>query len=85
MIGRGVKQLEQLLGQQALLYIIVHLMFIAVTWWALQAVKLSVMLKIHDVFRVRVLFVLITIAIGSSVANFFIEYFLFSLQLQNLF
>jgi len=33
------------IGQQALISIIVHLAFIAVTWWTLQAVRIDVLLN----------------------------------------
>ncbi|MCL6588277.1 MAG: DUF1146 family protein [Anoxybacillus sp.] len=72
-------------GQQALLSIISHLFFLALTWWTLQGVQLEKLLKPNRVLQARVLYVLLTIAIGSTVSNFFLDYFLWSKQLPFLF
>ena len=61
-------------GQQALLSMIVHLCFITITWWALQALNFDKLLRPNKVLQARILFVLLTIAIGSSVSNFFLDY-----------
>jgi uncharacterized integral membrane protein (TIGR02327 family) len=73
------------IGQQALIGIIVHLFFIAVTWWALQAVHFDKMLKSNSVIKARVLYILLTIAIGSVVSNFFLDYLGFANQLPFMF
>lgn len=73
------------IGQQALLSIISHLFFLALTWWTLQGVQLEKLLKPNRVLQARVLYVLLTIAIGSTVSNFFLDYFLWSKQLPFLF
>jgi uncharacterized integral membrane protein (TIGR02327 family) len=74
-----------MLGQQALVSIIVHLAFIAVTWWTLQGVRLEALIKPNRVFQGRLLYILLTIAIGSTVANFFLDYLSWSTQLPFLF
>jgi uncharacterized integral membrane protein (TIGR02327 family) len=68
-------------GQQALLGIISHLIFIAVAWWALQAINLEKMLRPNRVFQARLLYILLAIVIGSSVGNFFLDYLQWSQQL----
>ncbi|MFS0821366.1 DUF1146 family protein [Bacillus sp. 1P02SD] len=71
-------------GYQALISIISHLLFIAVTWWALQSIRYEHLVKPNHVFQVRVLLILVTIAIGSTVSNFFLDYLLWSQQLPTI-
>ncbi|RFU60722.1 DUF1146 family protein [Peribacillus glennii] len=73
------------IGQGALTGIVAHLFFIAVTWWALQALHFDKLLRSHSVVKARVLYILLTIAIGSSVSNFFLDYLSWSGQLPYMF
>ncbi|AUZ28174.1 hypothetical protein C1T28_19100 [Bacillus subtilis] len=73
------------LGQQAAIGIVVHLIFIVVTWWALQAVNIDPLIKKGKVVQARLLMILLTIAIGTAVANFFLDYLNYSQQLPYLF
>lgn len=73
------------LGQQAAIGIIVHLIFIAVTWWALQAVNIDPLIRKDKVVQARLLMILLTIAIGTTVGNFFLDYLNYSQQLPYLF
>lgn len=73
------------LGQQALLSIISHLIFIAIAWWALQALRFDQILRPNRVFQARVLYILLSIIIGSAVSNFFLDYLLLSKQLPFIF
>lgn len=68
-------------GQQALLSLISHLVFIAISWWALQAVRLDKLIKPNHVVQARLLYILLAIIIGSSVSNFFLDYYQWSKQL----
>ncbi|ETI70020.1 DUF1146 family protein [Neobacillus vireti] len=72
-------------GQLALLSIVSHLLFIAISWWALQAIRLDKLLKANHVFQGRLLYILLAIFIGSSVSNFFLDYLQWSRQLPMLF
>ncbi|CAH2713910.1 hypothetical protein BACCIP111895_01064 [Neobacillus rhizosphaerae] len=69
------------LGQIALVSILSHLLFIAISWWALQAIRLEKLLKANHVFQARLLYILLAIFIGSSVSNFFLDYLQWSRQL----
>lgn len=71
-------------GQLALVSIISHLFFIAISWWALQAIRLEKWLKPNHVLQARVLYILLSIFIGSSVSNFFLDYLQWSRQLPYL-
>ncbi|WML55245.1 DUF1146 family protein [Neobacillus sp. PS3-12] len=68
-------------GQDALLSLLSHLVFIAISWWALQAVRLDKLIKPNHVFQARLLYIILAIIIGSSVSNFFLDYYQWSKQL----
>jgi len=71
--------------QEAVITILIKLIFIAVTWWAMQALHFEKMLKKGKVFQARVLFILLCIAIGSLISDFVIDYFNAGNQLANFF
>lgn len=73
------------IGQLAIISIFSHLIFIALTWWALQAINYEKLLRPNHVIQARVLFILLTIFIGSTVSNFFLDYLSFSKQLPYIF
>jgi uncharacterized integral membrane protein (TIGR02327 family) len=68
-------------GQIALVSILSHIVFIALAWYALQAIRLEKLLKPNHVFQARLLYILLAILIGSSVSNFFLDYLQWSKQL----
>lgn len=69
------------IGVQALVSIISHLLFISITWWALQAVQYEKWMKSNKIIQIRLLLILVTIAIGSTVSNFFLDYLFLSQRL----
>jgi len=71
-------------GPQAILSILSHLVFIAVSWWALMAINFEKFLRPNRVFQARLLYILLSIAIGSIVSNFFLDYLTWSQQLPLL-
>lgn len=73
------------LGQQAILGIIIHLVFFAITWWALQALNFDKFLRANKVFQARLLYIMLTIALGSLVSNFFLDYLSWSTNLSYFF
>ncbi|HEO8419336.1 DUF1146 family protein [Niallia sp. FSL W8-0635] len=68
-------------GQQALLSILIHIIFIALSWWALQSLNFEKFLRKNRVFQARVLYVLLAIIMGSIVSNFLLDYLSWSQQL----
>ena len=72
-------------GQQALVYIFVHILFLVVTWWALQAFKFDLFVKNINSARAKTLMILMTIAISHLVSSFFLEYLNSSTMLKYLF
>jgi uncharacterized integral membrane protein (TIGR02327 family) len=72
-------------GPQAMLSIVSHLAFIALAWWALQALNFDKFLRAGRVLQARVLYILLSIFLGSAVSNFFLDYLLWSRQLPAVF
>ena len=72
-------------GSIALISILSHLVFIAVAWWALQAIRLEKLLRPNRVFQAQLLYILLAIFIGSSVSNFFLDYLQWAQQLPLIF
>lgn len=70
--------------QQALISIISHLIFIALAWWALQALNFDKFLRANRIFQARLLYLLLSIVLGSMVSNFFLDYLFWSQQLPQL-
>jgi len=56
-----------------------------ITWWALQALNIEKLIKPGKVVQARALLLLLTIALGSMVSSFFLDYLLWSQQLPSLF
>lgn len=69
------------IGVQSLISILSHLLFISITWWALQAIDYEKWMKPNRVVQMRLLLILVTIAIGSLVSNFFLDYLFLSQRL----
>jgi uncharacterized integral membrane protein (TIGR02327 family) len=72
-------------GPFALISIFTHLAFIALAWWALQALQFEKLLRANHVLQARVLYILASIALGSTVGNFFLDYLQWSQQLPMIF
>ena len=72
-------------SQMALLSIILHLVFIALAWWALQAVNYEKFIRANRVMQARVLFIIVAIFLGTTVSNFFLDYLRWSQQLPLIF
>ena len=68
-------------GQKALLSILSHLVFIAVSWWALQAINFEKFLRKNRVAQARLLFVIGFNCDWVIVSNFFLDYLFWSKQL----
>lgn len=55
--------------------ILVYLFCIGVSWWALQAVNFEKFLRPNRVMQAQLLYILVSVALGSTVANFLMVYF----------
>ena len=72
-------------GQQAIIHIFVNLMFLAITWYALQAFKFDLFVKNPNGAKAKTLQILLTIAIAHLVSSFFLDYLNWSTMLRYLF
>lgn len=72
-------------GQQAVIHIFVNLMFLAITWWALQSFRFDLFVKDPNGVRAKTLQVLVTIALAHLVSSFFLDYLSWSTMLRYLF
>ncbi|MBY6037316.1 DUF1146 family protein [Fictibacillus nanhaiensis] len=73
------------IGQQALLHIIVHLLFLVIAWWAMQAIHFDSWIKKGKVMQARVLYILLVISLASLASDFFLKYLQYSTNLSQLF
>ncbi|MGM0217601.1 DUF1146 family protein [Enterococcus sp. AZ126] len=64
----------QFFGIDALVRIISHIMFIYVSFWAMQSIRVEQFFKIHQTSQVRLLIVLFSIVIGFTASSFFLEF-----------
>lgn len=73
------------MGMTGLLSILVALVCIAVSWWALQQFRFDLFLKQPKSPAGKMLQVLLSIALGYQVARFVLEYFNWSQLLKGMF
>lgn len=72
-------------GEQAVIAILANIFFIGISFYALQALMPAKIIKKNHVFQAQLLYILASIMIGSTVANFFLNLTAWSNQLQYLF
>ncbi|WP_018661175.1 DUF1146 family protein [Heyndrickxia acidiproducens] len=72
-------------GTQALISIIIQLFFIGMTFWILQGVNIEKIIKKNRIVQAKLLYIFLSIAIGSTVGNFFLDYLLWSQRLPLMF
>ncbi|MGX7244792.1 DUF1146 family protein [Enterococcus quebecensis] len=64
----------QFFGIDAVVRIISHIMFIYVSFWAMQSIRVEQFFKAHQTSQVRLLIVLFSIVIGFTASSFFLEF-----------
>ncbi|MET1248670.1 MULTISPECIES: DUF1146 family protein [Sporolactobacillus] len=72
-------------GLQAMISILIHLSFLALTWWALQSLKFEAVFRYPKSLQARIFYVLLAIAISYPVAKFFLDYVVWSLMLPQIY
>ncbi|MFD2638568.1 DUF1146 family protein [Piscibacillus salipiscarius] len=72
------------LAIDSIIFMFMHIMFIILAWKVLEAVQLEQIFKKNRVVESRILFIMLSITIGSTVSNFFIDFIQWSRQLQHL-
>ncbi|MFS0872228.1 DUF1146 family protein [Paenibacillus xylanilyticus] len=78
-------QLNQSLSTNGLVSIIVSLLCIALAWWALQNLKLDLIIRQPKGAQGRLLHLLLAIILGHAVAGFVIDYLSWTQMLRHLF
>lgn len=72
-------------SEQAVIAILANIFFIGISFYALQALMVDKFIKKNHVFQAQLFFILVSIMLGSTVANFFLNLTSWSNQLQYLF
>lgn len=80
-----MNEINTVVGQQAIIAILVHCTCIAITWWALQAIDLTKIMKKNKVAQIQAIYIILTIVIGSTLGNFFLTYYQYSQNISNMF
>lgn len=73
------------IGLTALLNMLLTIVLILVSWWALQAFKFDLFLNRPGGAQAKLLHILLSVLIGHTVSNFFIRYMDWSSMLKYLF
>ncbi len=73
------------LARQAILNMLSHIIFIIITWQIIQSVRLDSIFKKMRNFEARLVIIFITITIGTSVSNFFLDLLNWTNQITYLF
>ncbi len=77
--------LESSFGATGLINIILSLVFIALSWWAIQSFRFDLFFKDIKSPQTKILQIMLSIALGHSVAQFFMDYLGWSIMLKQLF
>lgn len=71
----------QSLGAQAATGIFSHILFIGITFYALQSLRLEQFFKKGHTFQIQLTYILLSVVIGTAVSNFLIQFISWSKQL----
>lgn len=77
--------MDGIFGYQPLLAIVSHIIFIGLAFFALQSLMPEKIIRKNRIFQAQLLFIFLSILIGSSVSNFFLEISYWSGRLSTLF
>ncbi|GAB7055738.1 MULTISPECIES: DUF1146 family protein [Paenibacillus] len=80
-----LNQMNTTMGLKGLLNIVVVLVFIAVSWWALQELKLESIFKRPKTPQAKLLQILLSVALGYQIARFIIDYLEWSTWFSGMF
>lgn len=61
------------IGQMALITMISHIIFIYITWIAVQAINIDPLIRKGKIVEARILLIFITIFIGTNVSRFVLD------------
>ncbi|MBW4081702.1 DUF1146 family protein [Paenibacillus sp. S150] len=78
-------ELSSSIGSSSLISMVVSLFCIAISWWALQNLKLDLVIRYPKSPQGRLLHLLLAIVLGHFVAGFLLDYLSWSGQIRNMF
>ena len=73
------------IGYFSIISMISHVIFIYITWMAMQSINIEYFIRKNRVTEARVLMIFITIAVGTTVSNFVLDIIHWSQDLLFLF
>lgn len=73
------------MGLTGLINIFISLVFIALSWWALQVFRFDLFFQDYKSPQAKLLQIFVSLALGHSVARFFMDYLGWSTMLKHLF
>lgn len=73
------------IGQMAIISMISHVIFIYLTWTAMQGINFEPLVRKNHVTEARVIIIFITIVLGTGVSRFVLEIIQWSQDLIYLF
>jgi uncharacterized integral membrane protein (TIGR02327 family) len=80
-----VEKMNSSMGVNGLMNIMIVLICIGCSWWALQELNLDKLMKRPRSIQSKLLQVLLSVAIGYQIAKFVIDYFHWSTWLPGMF
>lgn len=72
-------------GQQAIVNILAYIIFIGIALYALQGLRIEQLFKKGKTFQIQLFYILMSITIGSAVANFFLNFLQWSKTIPYIF
>ena len=61
-------------GQQAIVNVLAYIIFIGMALYALQGLRIEQLFKKGKTFQIQLFYIFLSIAIGSAVADFFLNF-----------
>lgn len=78
-------ELSSAIGTSGLISMIVSLLCVAISWWALQNLKLDLVIRYPKSPQGRLLHLLLAIVLGHFVAGFLLDYLGWTAQIRHMF
>ncbi|MHA6532685.1 DUF1146 family protein [Paenibacillus sp. HW567] len=78
-------ELSSTIGSSSLVSMVVSLLCVVLSWWALQNLKLDLVIRYPKSPQGRLLHLLLAIVLGHFVAGFLLDYLGWSVQIRNMF
>ncbi|RWZ58990.1 DUF1146 domain-containing protein [Halobacillus fulvus] len=77
--------MDQYFAEEALISMTSHLIFIIITWRVMQSINFDAFFRKNRIFEARLFIIFVTIALGTTVSNFFLDFISWTNSLVYLF